>query len=515
MKIGRNKSGVIENETIRNKIISQLQNTEYYLREQEKYKKADDTIQDYQDRISRFSPDSIELIKEDIVRKIDRAETKFYNEPEKFCVYMDIDMFFVAVELLSCPSLRDKAVVVGSGVVAAANYIARKYGIRSAMPIFIAKELCKGLLVIPVHMEKYKEYSERIYNYIEEYDPHYVHVGLDEGYFYINPEDYKIHDNDTIDDGVNNFIERFKGRVLKDVGLTISVGVAPTKMLAKMSSEINKPDGKFILRKNRTIIRAFMESLRVGKIPGIGPVNEHILKGLGIETVKQLRDNLYMLQLNYNEKSFDSLLLESIGVIETVLTPVVNPSFNKSRTFTATKDMDGLRTKLAVICEEVFEKCINDNSFPKTLDLVTKFSDFKVKSRAMTLKQPIKTHKELYSYALKLLGVNVAAPIRLLGVKVCNFNTINEEETIENFIVNKYRDRLDNLVSSRNSLNFVNCGENGHIDVTSKVVCPICNEELEFYGNNAMLNRHIDGCEGEKVTESPRVPISSQKKRRS
>ena len=513
MKIGRNKSGVIEDETICNRIITSLQNTDYYLREQEKYKKADDTISDYVERISKFTPESIELIKEDNMRKINKAEQKFYNEPERFCVYMDVDMFFVAVELLTCPSLKDKPVVVGAGVVSAANYVARAYGIRSAMPIFIAKELCRDLVIIPIDMHKYKEYSERIYSYIEEHDKDYVHVGLDECYFYIDPFAYKIHDDDSIDDCINYFIERFKGRIFKDIGLTVSVGVAPTKMLAKMCSEINKPDGRFILRKNKMLIKAFLDTMKVGNIPGIGPVNEHILKGLGIETIKDLRDNLYKLQINYSEKSFENLLLESIGVKEAVLMPVSNPSFNKSRTFSATSDMDELRSKLSLLCQEVFEKCIGDTKYPKTVDLTIKLSDFTVKSKANTLKQPIMTHKELYAYSSKLLGTYVPGPVRLLGVKVCNFSTVKEEEKIDNYFASRNSTQLENEKSSRKSLNFFSLNEDGEVDVADVTVCPICQQEYRFYGNNAMLNRHITNCEKGDTKPASRIPVLEKRRK--
>lgn len=513
MKIGRNKSGVIENDDIRNKIIGQLQNTDYYLREQEKYQKADDTIEDYKYRISKLSPESIEIIKEDIERKMNKAENKFYSESERFCVYMDVDMFFVAVELLQCPSLKDKPVVVGRGVVSAANYVARKYGIRSAMPVFIAQELCKNLLIIPIDMAKYKEFSDRIYSYIEEYDSNYVYVGLDEGFFYINPENYKIHEDDTIDDGINHFVNRFKGRILKDLGLTISVGVAPTKMLAKMCSEINKPDGKLILRKNRTLIRAFLNNQKVSKIPGIGPVSDHILRGLGIETIKDLTDNMYKLHGNYSDKSFDYRLMEVIGVIEADLTPVVNPSFNKSKTFTATRNIDDLKAKLRQLCEEVFDKCINDKIYPKTVDLTTKFYDFTLKSKAHTLKQPIQNSSDLFDAVFKLLDNDIVKPIRLLGVKVCNFCTINEEEKIENFLLKKQKEMVENFKNSRISLNFLTLNEKGEADITNAIVCPICQKEFDFYGNNSMLNRHINNCQDGKIDQSPQIPLLNKKRK--
>jgi DNA polymerase kappa len=203
-----------------------------------------------------------------------------------------MDSFYVSVELLEQPQLKEEVAVVGNQLmVATSNYCARKIGIRSGMPMFVAEAICKELKVklfkLPVRKHKYKEYAEKVRLVMAKYDPDFEAVGLDEGYLNLTPVFRpRFRDSQLSPEEQNRQIEEFLAQIQNDVeestqGLGISLGLSFNRYLSKHSSEVNKPKGIYILRRNKRSVHEFLDRFDIGRIKHVGPHKERIFKGLG------------------------------------------------------------------------------------------------------------------------------------------------------------------------------------------------------------------------------------------
>merc|ERR1712166_849791 len=186
-----------------------------------------------------------------------------------------MDMFYAAVELLDQPQLALVPMAVGEGIVLTANYVARKFGVRSAMPGHIARKLCPQLTVVPARYEKYHEISDQIREVFRVFDPTPMFAGLDEAYL-----DATAYCSEHGVTGVQA-AEEIRRAALLNTQLTCSAGAAPNRLLAKLCGEINKPNGCFALAADRTTIRNFMLDLPLRKVPGVGQATEKMLAALG------------------------------------------------------------------------------------------------------------------------------------------------------------------------------------------------------------------------------------------
>ena len=222
-------------------------------------------------------------------------------------VLLDMDCFFCAVEILDRPELADVPMAVGDlSMISTANYPARKYGIRAALPGFIAKKLYPDLVLVPISMNKYQFYSNKFRDIVKDYDQNYTMGGLDEAYFNIT-EKCK---SDSI--SPQDLVQEIRTRILKETGLTASAGIGPSYMIAKIASDMNKPNGQLLVEADG--IYEFLDPILVKKIPGVGKVMTKLLNGLGIITIKDLRENLNIIQVLFSELTFEFLLKSSLGI---------------------------------------------------------------------------------------------------------------------------------------------------------------------------------------------------------
>ncbi|KAI3679827.1 hypothetical protein L2E82_50936 [Cichorium intybus] len=190
------------------------------------------------------------------------SELEATRDLSRIWLHVDMDAFYAAVETLSNPSLKGKPMAVGTmSMISTANYEARKFGVRAGMPGFIACKLCPDLIFVPTGFKKYTYYSDLTRKVYHEYDPNFTTANLDEAYL-----------------DITKVAEELRENVYKATGLTCSAGIAPNRLLAKVCSDINKPNGQFVLPNDRAAIMTFISSLSVRKIGGIGKVTEHILK---------------------------------------------------------------------------------------------------------------------------------------------------------------------------------------------------------------------------------------------
>jgi DNA polymerase-4 len=338
-----------------------------------------------------------------------------------------MDAFFASVEQLDNPELRGKPVAVGGSgerhVVAAASYEARKYGVKSAMPSVIAKRLCPDLIFVRHRFERYHELSQKVFEIFSEYTDAVEPLSIDEAFLDVTCDKKKI--------GSATIIAReIKKEIKERTGLTASAGISFNKFLAKIASDVNKPDGLFLIRPEEA--ERFIGKLPVEKFHGIGRVTAERMHKLGIHTGDDLKKcDLPSLIRNFGKagKFFYDI---SRGIDKR---PVESESERKSIGTELTYEKD-LTTSFEIVAElykvekELMERIENAGITGRTVTLKVKFSDFRQITRSRTVRQYIrdfeKLHREVTEIrkSLSLAGTK----IRLLGVSISNLESEENED---------------------------------------------------------------------------------------
>ncbi len=333
-----------------------------------------------------------------------------------------MDAFFASVEQLDNPDLRGKPVAVGGSgersVVAAASYEARKFGVRSAMPSVIAKRLCPGLIFVKHNFSRYSEVSSMIMEIFREYTDLIEPLSLDEAFLDVT--------NDKQDIGSATLIARkIRCEIKARTGLTASAGVSVNKFLAKIASDINKPDGLFLIRPEDA--EKFIEELAVEKFYGIGKVTADKMHKLGIHSGADLKKwDLVSLVRNFGKAG-----VFFYDIVRGIDERPVEPDQERKSVGTELTYEKDLTTGFEVIAElyrleqELMDRLEHSETSGRTITLKIKFSDFRQITRSKTLQNYIRNfktlHKEVTSIrkGLKLEGTR----IRLLGISISNLET--------------------------------------------------------------------------------------------
>jgi len=336
--------------------------------------------------------------------------------------HVDMDAFYASVELLRRPDLKDQPVAIGGsgnpdsrGVVTTASYAARKYGIRSGMPLRKAAQLCRDCIFLPVDFDSYRHYSRRFKAALSAVEPHIEDRGIDEVYVDLSA---RLEDSAHL------------GRTMKDAifdatGLTCSVGIAPNKLLAKISSDLDKPDGLTLITGDDLESRIW--PLPAGRINGIGPKASARLQSLGIQTIGDLAvASPSLLQKNFGTTYSQWLLLVSRGVDSR---PVVTESEPKSRSRETTfeqdlhpnRDNETIRTLVCEMSQQVSRDLARSGYRARTVGIKVRFDDFTRVTRDLSLSRPTSDPAEIEHAALACLErLAMKRRIRLLGVKASN-----------------------------------------------------------------------------------------------
>lgn len=332
-------------------------------------------------------------------------------------LHIDMDAFFASVEQKRHPELMGKPVVVGGdgdptkrGVVSTASYEARKFGIHSAMPLRTAYRLCPKAVFLPVDYEEYSRASERIKGILREFSLILEESGLDEAFLDIS----------QIDRPPEEIAMEIKRRIKDETGLTCSIGIAPNKLLAKIASDMQKPNGLTIVGEGD--IETHIWQLPVRKLWGVGPKTEVHLKAMGINTIGKLAsislDNL----IEEFGKSYGRYLYEaSKGIDESPLITHWEPK-SMSREITFQNDISNYQViakTLAELIKEVANNMEQAGYKVKTITVKVRFNDFKTYTRAKTLHEPTDSSEEIKKAAFDCLGrINLKKKVRLIGIRV-------------------------------------------------------------------------------------------------
>jgi len=337
-------------------------------------------------------------------------------------IHIDMDAFFASVEQLDNPELRGKPVAVGGSgerhVVASASYEARKFGVKSAMPSVIAKKICPELIFVKHRFERYIELSEQILGIFREYSHLVEPLSIDEAFLDVTADKKGIGSATLI-------AKEIKKQIKDKTGLTASAGISVNKFLAKIASDIKKPDGLFVIPPARA--EKFIEELPVEKFYGIGRVTAEKMHNLGIHRGSDLKKwDLLSLVRNFGKagKFYYDI---ARGIDDR---PVETESERKSIGTEITYEKD-LTTPFAVIAElykvekELMERLVQSGTTGRTITLKIKFSDFRQITRSRTLQQYVRDFETLHRHvtgirkSIQLEGTR----IRLLGVSVSNLES--------------------------------------------------------------------------------------------
>jgi DNA polymerase-4 len=330
-----------------------------------------------------------------------------------------MDAFFASVEQRDHPELRGKAVAVGGsgtrGVVAAASYEARKFGVRSAMPGMTARRLCPDLIFCKARFDVYRDVSRQIRAIFLRFTPHVEPLSLDEAYLDVSDDIRGIG-------SATRIAELIRAAIRQETGLTASAGVSYNKFLAKLASDQNKPDGLCVIKPGQGA--RFVAGLPVRRFHGVGPRGAEKMATLGIETgADRAGKDLAWLRANFGSFA-DYLYRAARGIdLRSVRANRIRKSLGGERTYNEDiSSGSALRAALDDIIEIVWKRIAEHDTHGRTVTLKLKFTDFQIMTRAKSLTRPVEGKAEFARLAREILdeALPLPMPVRLMGLTLSN-----------------------------------------------------------------------------------------------
>ena len=349
--------------------------------------------------------------------------------PLRKIIHVDMDAFYASVEQLDNPDLIGKPLAVGGsgtrGVVSAASYEARKFGVRSAISGVKARRLCPELVFVPPRFDRYKEISKKIRAIFLDYTDLVEPLSLDEAYL-------DVTENKKGNPSASLIAEEIRTRIFNEVGLTASAGISVNKFVAKIASDYNKPNGQKTV--NPEEVLDFLEALDIRKFYGIGKVTAEKMYQKGVYTGLDLKSK----SLEFLEKNFGKSGTHYYYIVRGIHNSEVKPnrirkSLAAERTFNKNLSSEVfLLEKLEHIAEEVSKRLNNSKVAGKTVTLKIKYSDFTLQTRSKTLPYFISDKSVVLETAKDLLyQEKLNNSVRLLGISLSNLNTEKKTKKVE------------------------------------------------------------------------------------
>eukprot|EP00058_Branchiostoma_floridae_P020844 XP_002606334.1 hypothetical protein BRAFLDRAFT_67577 [Branchiostoma floridae] len=463
MELNTFKAGMegLDKEKINKIIMEASKGSRFYENEMRKEKQMAQRISAMMDRLASITPQQqkeaqlqVDKMVEDLVEGRDLSRT---------IVHLDMDAFYAAVEMRDNPALRDKPMAVGGiDMLSTSNYLARKYGVRAAMPGFIGKKLCPDLVIVPTNFDKYCAVSRQVRDVLGQYDPNFAPMSLDEAYMDLTdylklreslPEEMRTfyahvegcvskkdsstenHDEDgmlgetqtnvkmsetsvVFGCDAEEVVREIRFRIEQRTRLTASAGIAPNMMLAKVCSDQNKPNGQFCIPSDRQAIMDFIRNLPVRKVCGIGKVMAQQLNALGISTCTHLYEQRAVLSLLFSPVSSSHLLRVALGLGATrIERESERKSMSVERTFSELSKPADLYRKCWELCEALAKDLQDEGLKGRTITIKLKTVNFDVKQRGQTVPRAVSSMKEIYDVAEELLKMEIQQcqpqPLRL------------------------------------------------------------------------------------------------------
>jgi DNA polymerase-4 len=342
-------------------------------------------------------------------------------------IHVDMDAFYASVEQRDNPELRGKPVAVGGsrerGVVAAASYEAREFGVRSAMPSVTAKRQCPDLIFVKPRFEVYKAVSQQIREIFAEHTPIIEPLSLDEAYLDVTENLQGIP-------LARDVALAIRAKIKQETGLNASAGISYNKFLAKLASDHRKPNGQYVITPEMGL--AFVEPLPVGKFHGIGPATSAKMNALGLHTGLDMRNqSLEFMQANFGKAaSYYYWISRGVDNRE-VRADRIRKSVGAENTFFSDlTEFDAMLSELQPLIDKVWRHCEDNGTRGRTVTIKVKFADFELISRSRTVAGAVGGRDELEFVTAELLRAlfPVKKAVRLLGVSVSGF--VGEEADV-------------------------------------------------------------------------------------
>lgn len=343
---------------------------------------------------------------------------------DRVILHVDMDAFFASVEQLDNPKLKGKPVIVGGvserGVVSTCSYEARRYGVHSAMPGFMARNKCPMGIFLPVRYWRYKEISEKIFNIFRDITPIIEPLSIDEAFLDITDTKYK--------NGYEVALY-LKKRVLEEIGLTLSIGISYNKFLAKLASDWNKPNGIKIITKE--MMPNLLFPLPISKIFGLGKKSVSKLNNMGIFTIEELYELPQEFFLEYMGKNGMEIYERIRGIDNReVRVERERKSVGKERTLRRnTKNKEELLKYLKEFSIQISSILLSKNIMGKTVTVKYKTDEFENHTRSKTLNYYISDDKDIYAVAKEIFEMEeLKNELRLIGLSISSFKETKLEQ---------------------------------------------------------------------------------------
>lgn len=373
----------------------------------------------------------------------------------RIILHVDMDAFFAAVEQREHPELKGKPVIIGAapqggkgrGVVSTCSYEARKFGVHSAMPISQAYRLCPHGIYLPPNGKLYQQVSQNIFDILYEFTDLVEPISIDEAFLDVTGSQRLYGDGPTI-------AQKIKQRILEKEQLTASIGVAPNKYLAKIASDLQKPDGLVVVEPDK--IEDFLWPLDISHLWGAGQRTQQILREMGINTIGQLAQfpvEVLKQKLGSAGEHFYRLAHgqddRPVRVSEEVKSVSNEHTFGQD-----TNDVDFIRQNLIYLCEKVGYRLRKKGLKGKTIHLKLRYNDFSTITRNLTINQPTNQTRQIVDVILDLFEKNYVSgrKVRLVGVGVSGFDIKAGQQTNLFEILEEKQNKLDkvqDLLSNR------------------------------------------------------------------
>uniref|UniRef100_A0A671TQK1 DNA polymerase kappa n=1 Tax=Sparus aurata TaxID=8175 RepID=A0A671TQK1_SPAAU len=550
MALNDNKAGMegLDRDKINKIIMESSKGSRFYENELKKEEQVNQRIEKMMLQKAKITEQHLKKAQ----AQVDRMATELERSRDlsRVIVHVDMDAFYAAVEMRDCPELKDKPMAVGSmSMLSTSNYHARKYGVRAAMPGFIAKKLCPDLVIVPTNFDKYRAVSKEIREIFAEYDPHFQPLSLDEAYLDFTdhldqrqswPDTLRTHrpranlspvlfedspssspcllDStgfgaagggfEVFGKSAEEAVREMRFRIEQKTMLTASAGIAPNMMLAKVCSDKNKPNGQYRLPSTKEAVMDFVQNLPVRKICGIGKVSEKMLNALGISNCFHLSQQMALLSLLFSETAWHHFMQVSLGLGSThIPRHEERKSMSTERTF---REMSKTEEQLSLcreLCEDLAEDLKKEGLKGKTVTLKLKNVKFEVKTRALTLPYAVATVDEIFAVAKDLLKTErdnespLPLRLRLMGVRISAFASADDKKPLQKSIVGFLQpDKTDSSCASQGIHQKM---EKEHLSNHSfqtltlsnctRFTCPVCFRLVETT-DLTVFNKHIDQC---------------------
>ncbi|MGZ9163519.1 MAG: DNA polymerase IV [Candidatus Deferrimicrobiaceae bacterium] len=343
------------------------------------------------------------------------------NDPRhREIIHLDLDAFYASVEVSDNPDLSGKPVIVGGGekrgVVTAASYEARKFGVHSAQPVATARRLCPDGVFLPVRMSRYKEMSDRVFEIFRRFSPLVEALSIDEAFL-------DVTGTDRLFGGALEIARKIKAAVAAETGLTVSAGVAASKFVAKIASDMHKPDGLTVVPRGKE--KEFLGPLPVGKLWGVGKVTETALHRMGVKTIGDLASvPAETLRKKFGEHG-PHLHRIANGIDDREVEPEHEvKSIGHEDTYDEDiRDGKEIEKELLSLAHRVSSRLRRKGFRGRTVTLKVKYHNFTQVTRAATMPFPTDDGATIYRTVLPLLKKTEAGrrPVRLLGISVSHF----------------------------------------------------------------------------------------------